>query len=87
MRENPALNARSLLKERRYVQASAELLVAHGSTAETASLAAGVAAACFLTAQITTAADPAKLAEGVDTAFSRIAEFGGGLTACRTPAE
>jgi len=87
MRENPVLNARSLLKERRYVQESAELLVAHGSTTETAALAAGIAAACFLTAQITTAADPVKLAEGVDAAFSRIAELGVGLTACRTPAE
>jgi AcrR family transcriptional regulator len=87
MRENPALNARNLLKERRYLQTSAEQLVAHGSTAETAALAAGVAAACFLTARITTAADPGRLAEDVDAAFSRIAKLGVGLTPGQTPAE
>lgn len=86
MRGNSGLNARNLLKERRYLQTSVELLVRHGTTAETAALAAGVAAACFLTAQITTAATPVRLAESVDAAFARIAELSVGLTPGPTPA-
>jgi AcrR family transcriptional regulator len=76
IRENPALHARNLLKERRYLQASGELLVRHGATPETAALAAGIAAACYLTAQITTADNPAGFPGGVDAAFNRMAELG-----------
>jgi hypothetical protein len=60
IQEHPALNARNLVKERRYLQAAGELLARHGATAETAALAAGIAAACYLTAQVTTAANPAR---------------------------
>jgi hypothetical protein len=59
------LNARNLVKERRYLRAAGELLARHGATAETAALAAGIAAACYLTAQVATAANPARLPDGV----------------------
>lgn len=59
------MNARNLVKERRYLRAAGELLARHGATAETAALAAGIAAACYLTAQIATAANPARLPDGV----------------------
>src|SRR5436305_210538 len=42
IQENPALNARNVLKERRYLQAAGESLGRHGATAETATLAAGI---------------------------------------------
>jgi hypothetical protein len=70
------LNARNLVKERRYLQAAGELRARHGATAETEALAAGIAAACYLTAQVTTAANPARLPDGVEAAFNRITEIG-----------
>jgi AcrR family transcriptional regulator len=73
MRENPALDARNLLKERRYLQASRDLLVQHGATNETATLSAGIAAACYLTAQATSANHPARLPANLDAAFARVA--------------
>lgn len=80
IRENPALNARNLLKERRYLQTSGEVLLRHGATTETATLAAGIAAACYLTARVTTADKPAQLLDHVDAAFNRITELATGTT-------
>jgi AcrR family transcriptional regulator len=76
IRNNPALAARNLLKERHYMQTAAGLLVQHGATAETAALAAGVAAACYWAAQTATADAPERLAPAFDAAFRRIADLG-----------
>jgi AcrR family transcriptional regulator len=75
IREDPALTARNLLKEHRYLQASVELLVRHGATLPTATLATGLAAACYRAAQAT--ADAGGLRAAVAAAFARLAELGG----------
>jgi AcrR family transcriptional regulator len=74
VREDPALTARNLLKEHRYLEAAVELLVRHGATVQTATLAAGIAAACYRTAQAT--ATEGGLRTAVESAFARLAELG-----------
>jgi AcrR family transcriptional regulator len=76
IRDNPALAARNLLKERRYMQTAAGLLVQHGATAETAALAVGVAATCYWAAQAATAGAPERLTAAIEAAFRRIAGLG-----------
>lgn len=73
---DPALAERSLLKERRYEQESAERLVRHGATLATATLAAGIAAACYRTAQAT--GGTGRLTEAVEAAFARLPEIAAG---------
>lgn len=83
IRENPALQGRQLLKERRYGQAAVELLVRHGATAQTATLAVGIAAACYAAAQESSADNPDRLVSEVDSAFERMAELDVGVLRSR----
>ncbi|WP_166352284.1 TetR/AcrR family transcriptional regulator [Phytoactinopolyspora limicola] len=83
LRENPALMARQLLKERRYVHASCEVLQRNGADADTAILAASLAAACYGAASSVIAAGGADgtrgglsgLADAVDATFDRLDEL------------
>jgi AcrR family transcriptional regulator len=70
---NPALAARSLVKERQYFDTAVGLLGKHGATRDTAVLAVGIAAACYQTAQALTADQPGELADAVTVAFRRVA--------------
>lgn len=67
--EVPELAARSALKERRYIQAAVEALVDAGADRQTATLAAGLAVACYWTAQAT---DQDRLVESLDDAYARL---------------
>lgn len=69
----PELYARNLVKERDYVTAGVEVMVRHGATSEVASLAAGVAAACFAAGHAEAVATRADLPAAVDAAFQRLA--------------
>jgi AcrR family transcriptional regulator len=70
---NPALAARSLVKERQYFDTAVELLARHGAARDTAVLAVGIASACYQTAQALTADHPGELTHAVDVAFRRVA--------------
>jgi AcrR family transcriptional regulator len=73
--QNPPLAARSLVKERRYGENCAALLLEHGATLDTAALAVGVGAACYWTAQAVCAKDPNGLPDALDAAFRRLADL------------
>lgn len=75
IKENPALAARSLLKERRYIEAAAEVLVRHGASVDVAALATGVAAACYWTAVATCGDAPQRIGREMDAAFERLAKL------------
>lgn len=75
VRENPSLTARNLLKEHHYVQTVADLLVRHGAAPETATLAAGLAAACYRTALVAREQRDADIVDAVDAAFDRVASL------------
>lgn len=77
IRDTPALAERNLLKERRYMRAAVRLLVQHGSTVETATLAVGIAAACYWTAHATTASTPEPLAAAMESALQRVTRLDG----------
>ena len=76
IQQTPALLARNLLKLHRYAQASVDVLVSRGADLETATLAAGIAAACYTTAHATTLDAPERLPEAIDAAFERLARLG-----------
>ena len=67
---HPDLRARSLVKQRGYVDAAIAVLLRHGATAEMATLAAGIAAACF------EAGHAEALATGRDLSAAVAAAFG-----------
>jgi AcrR family transcriptional regulator len=71
---NP-LTARSLTKEHRYLHAVVDLLVRHGATTETATLAAELAGACYRTARASTPDAPERLPEAIDAAYQRLASL------------
>lgn len=73
LRENPNLASRNLLKERRYLDRIGEILTQHGATEQTATLATGLGAACYWTAQT---AEPGRLVAAAEAAFDRLAELG-----------
>ncbi|TDQ51508.1 TetR family transcriptional regulator [Actinorugispora endophytica] len=72
IRGNQALYARNLLKEQRYVEAVVELLVRHGATPETATLAAGLGAACYRTALVAVGSGKAEITDALEAAFDRV---------------
>lgn len=76
IQQTPALLARNLLKLHRYAQASVDVLVRRGADLETATLAAGIAAACYTAAHATTLDAPERLPEAIDAAFERLARLG-----------
>ncbi|AZM47488.1 TetR family transcriptional regulator [Streptomyces sp. WAC 06738] len=67
------LRARSLTKQRRYVEGLTELLREKGAERETAALAAEIGLACFYAGRTASGNDPARLAAAVDAAFGRLA--------------
>jgi len=69
---NPALTARSLVKEQQYAHAAVQILTSHGASRDTAVLATGIAAACYQTAQAITADRPGDLSNAVNQAFKRV---------------
>lgn len=73
LRENPALAARELLKEYRYLQTAVEVLQRHGVSPPTATLACELGAACYRAAR---AAPGDQLLAAVDAAFDRLTELG-----------
>ncbi|UOE22092.1 TetR family transcriptional regulator [Thermobifida halotolerans] len=72
IRDNPALTARNLLKEQRYVQTATDLLTRYGATPETATLAVGTAVACYRTALVAAESGRTGLTEAMEAAFRRI---------------
>lgn len=66
---HPELQARQLVKERGYVAAGVEILLRHGAAREIASLAAGLAAACFAAGHAQTLSTGQQLPATVDEAF------------------
>jgi AcrR family transcriptional regulator len=75
VRANPALAARALVKERQYFSTAVALLLEHEASSETATLAVGIAAGCYQSAQATAARNEAELSGAVDAAFHRIADL------------
>jgi AcrR family transcriptional regulator len=75
---HPELRARNLSKERGYQDAGVEALMRHGATRETAVLAAGVAAACFVAGGAVAVETGQDLAEAVEAAFAAIARLDAG---------
>lgn len=73
LRESPALAARELLKERRYIETATEVLRRHGATTPTANLACELGAACYRAARAT---PEEQLLKTVGDAFDRLAELG-----------
>jgi AcrR family transcriptional regulator len=70
--ENPELQARSLVKERGYVDAGVEVMLRHGATREKAVFAAGIAAACYAAGLARTIDAGEELPRAVDQAFQQI---------------
>lgn len=87
IRDNAALHARNLLKQRRYVDLLTDRLVQHGAGREVATLAAGIAAACYNTAHAAVADDPARLPEAIDAEFGRLCSFDQGVLAAGLAAQ
>jgi hypothetical protein len=76
VQQHPALTGRALTKEREYQVRAVELLVGYGATAATATLAVGVAAACYAATQATIATGPTPLPLAVEAAFRQLADAG-----------
>lgn len=72
LQEIPALAARDLLKEHRYLQAAVNVLQSHGATARTAVLACELGAACYRAARATAGDD---LSSALESAFERLPEL------------
>ncbi|MEU6643136.1 TetR family transcriptional regulator [Saccharomonospora sp. NPDC046836] len=70
--EQPELRARSLLKQRGYVDKITELLIEHGADRATAALAAELGMACFSAGRTATDNDPKRLVAAVEAAFDRL---------------
>lgn len=66
------LFARSLLRQQRYIEALVGLLVRHGATAPTATLAGNMALACYRTATESAAARPEQLRHTLEATFRRV---------------
>jgi AcrR family transcriptional regulator len=79
---HPELQARNLAKERAYVAAGMEVLLWHGATLETATLAAHLAAACFGSARVLSASTGGDLTVLLERELDRL----GALTANAVPA-
>lgn len=69
---DPALLARSLLKQRAYAAAALDVLERHGADRETAVLAAAVCQACYEAAIVLTDADPDRLPGAIVATFERL---------------
>jgi AcrR family transcriptional regulator len=69
---HPGLRARSLVKQRGYVDAAIAVMLRHGATPEMATLAAGVAAACFDSGHAEALATGRDLSAAVDAAFRTV---------------
>jgi AcrR family transcriptional regulator len=69
---HPELQARSLVKQRRYVASLANRLTADGAEPVTAGLAAEVGLACYYAGRELVGNDPHKLGEAVAAAFDRV---------------
>ncbi|MGA5448111.1 TetR family transcriptional regulator [Streptomyces umbrinus] len=69
---DPALLARSLLKQRAYAAAALDVLERHGADRETAVLAAAVCQACYEAAVVLTDADPDLLPGAMMANFERL---------------
>jgi AcrR family transcriptional regulator len=74
---HPELLARNLMKERSYVESSVAVLLRHGATAETAVLAASLAAGCFAAARTWMLQGGPDLPTGVEHAFGELARLNG----------
>lgn len=73
IQENTSLQARNLLKQNRFLNMSIDRLVQHGANRRSATLAAGIAAACYATAYAAAADDPARrLPDAIDTALKQV---------------
>ncbi|GAA4670555.1 TetR/AcrR family transcriptional regulator [Phytohabitans rumicis] len=71
--ERAELRARTLLKERGYVEAGIDVLQRHGAAPATALLATNLAAACYAAAHAQTLATGKDLPAALDEAFSHLA--------------
>jgi AcrR family transcriptional regulator len=69
---DPALLARSLLKQRAYAAAAVDVLERHGADRETAVLGAAVCQACYEAAVALTDADPDRLPGAMMATFERL---------------
>jgi AcrR family transcriptional regulator len=74
---HPELAARALVKQHGYVRAGTEVLIRHGATPETATLAAGIAAACYNAGQAGTVRTGRPLLSTVDRMFRDLAGLDG----------
>jgi AcrR family transcriptional regulator len=83
MRDHPELAARALVKQKGYVLAGTEVLIRHGATAETATLAAGIAAACYAAGQASTVRTGQPLLTTVDRMFRDLAGLDGDAVRAR----
>jgi AcrR family transcriptional regulator len=72
---HPGLRARSLVKQRGYVDGAIAVMLRHGASPELATLAAGVAAACFDSGQVDALATGRDLSAAVDVAFRNLASL------------
>jgi AcrR family transcriptional regulator len=72
---HPGLRARSLVKQRGYIDGAVEVLLRHGASPEMAALAAGAAAACFDSGQADALASGRDLSAAVDAAFRNLASL------------
>jgi AcrR family transcriptional regulator len=70
--QHPELLARSLTKQRRYVEEMTTLLRDKGANHQTAALAAELAMACFYAGRTASNNDPKRLLQAVDAAFDRL---------------
>jgi AcrR family transcriptional regulator len=72
---HPELRARNLVKEQDYLAAGIDVMVRHGATPDTATLAAHLALACFAAARARTLSAGGRLARAVDDEFARLASI------------
>jgi len=68
---NAALTARSLVKERQFFDTAIDLLVKHGADRVAATLATGIAAACYQAGQAQIAQRQGSLTAAVEAAYER----------------
>jgi AcrR family transcriptional regulator len=68
----PELMARSLTKQRRYVEELTAVLGRNGADPDTATLAAELGLACFYAARTISGNDPGRLPSAIDEAFRRL---------------
>ena len=82
---HPELAARAMVKQHGYRTAGIEVLTRHGATVETATLAAGIASACYFAGQASTVHTGEPLLTAVDRMFQELAGLDGDALRERLP--